>query len=436
MKFGGTRESDKFKYLYPIFKQNKNIGFDTSVIQLGLSDVLEVSNETGSNDIHISDGQKITSDEQITLSSDLLVSECINNTFEGNVNIEGNVLISGGTTTALSEVINYYSQYISQALGNVSDTVGGGIILAYDSTGTSCTFSSNMIPGVEGFSNPTLNTVQTNGFSDHDLVKFTNFTNDEDNGWYEVYSHSSNVLTLRGIGLYDTTEFFTNTNISNSSSTGTIVKCNIRMLEFNEDGYVYLVSGDSFPLTRERINKTAGSGISIQDGEISITETGITADTYENIDSISVNALGQITDITTNSSIYSQFSYFRDEARASAALNTIAFASGDLDQGSLDSADFSLSAGVWTCNRNIVFHVSLFCYWTGITSGTVGEVQFRVNNTESHFKTVRKAIWLPINFRDYTTALLSLNTSDSIRFMVQGDSSYDLEARVIFTIIK
>lgn len=146
-------------------------------------------------------------------------------------------------------------------LGDVNEAVSaksGGIVQTYLPTATSDTITAGtFIPGVVATSNPTVVTDTSAVFSQDDLVQIigSNFND----GLYEVESHVSTLLKMRGVGTVGTVEDFTKDNFFHAVDTATITKVNVSVLRADLSGDWEQGKGSETPIVFSGFASVFGS---------------------------------------------------------------------------------------------------------------------------------------------------------------------------------
>lgn len=166
--------------------------------------------------------------------------------------VTGDLVIQGTTTSLSSETVLISDNFLYLNQGYATATaVTGGIIVNYEPTSTTDTVASGgFTAGVASTSNPTVATTGAATFSLGDIIQINGTSDPDNNGLFEVLSHSSNVLTIRGIGTTSTVETFTQDQFDTSTVVaGTITKVNVAVLRVNTSGSWESAYGSSTPLT-------------------------------------------------------------------------------------------------------------------------------------------------------------------------------------------
>lgn len=182
----------------------------------------------------------------------------------GDMHISGNLIVDGSKIINNLESVNIADNHLYMNAGyetTVAQT--GGLVVNYLPTSTVDTVSSGaFVAGDDGVSNPTVTTVGSATFSIGDLIQISLSNNGENNGLYEVLSHSGTLLTIRGIGLTSTVEDFTDNDFAaNASDNANITKVTVSVIRAGTDGLWETASGSA-------------TGFSFQDLAVGSTNPG------------------------------------------------------------------------------------------------------------------------------------------------------------------
>jgi hypothetical protein len=236
--------------------------------------------------------------------------------FNKNVTVAANLIVTGSTTTVTSENVLIADNHLTLNSGYTAATAqSGGLTVNYLPTSTSDT-GSVFVAGIAATSNPTLVTVGESVFSAGDIILISNTKTN--NGIYEVKSHTSNLLTINGVGTVATTEDFSNNQFSAGTAFAILTKINVAILQADISGEWVMGKGSTTPITKNRINITAnknynrtevtGSSYSILDTDhivaVKYTATGAVTLTLPAISSLSGGKLCvKIVDEGANASV-------------------------------------------------------------------------------------------------------------------------------------
>lgn len=188
-----------------------------------------------------------------------------------NLTLSGNLVVNGSRTTVAGETTAFADNYLN--LNNVytADAAqSGGLIVNYDPTTVTTTVGGSYVAGVAATSNPTVVTVGSATFAAGDIIQITGSTNN--NGFFEVQSHVTTTLTIKGVGTVAAVEDFSqNQFTAGSSDSATITKTSVAVLRVGTDGIWESAKGSVVPLTYADHQDvvTAGNGL---------TKTGVTLD--------------------------------------------------------------------------------------------------------------------------------------------------------------
>ena len=185
----------------------------------------------------------------------------------GDAHVGGNLIVDGTTTTVNSETVNVADNHLYLNSGYtpaVAQT--GGLVVNYLPTATVDSVSNgSFLAGVPASSNPIVTTVGAATFSTGDIVQISDTNLGENDGIFEVLSHISVVLTIRGIGLTATVEDFTdNQFITNASDNATITKVNVSLMRANTNGDWETAKGSATGLTFAAVASPGGLNGEVQ----------------------------------------------------------------------------------------------------------------------------------------------------------------------------
>ena len=184
-------------------------------------------------------------------------------TLTGNLTVNGVRTTVGGETTAFSDnYLNLNSGYTADAAQSV------GIVANYDPTTVTTTVNGSYVAGINATSNPTVGTTGAATFSAGDIIQITASAGGKNDGFFEVQSHSSNVLTIKGIGTVGPSEEWSQNQFTAGSSDGAnITKVNVSVIRCDSTGTWQLGKGASAPLSYLAISTSApyvaGNGLTL-----------------------------------------------------------------------------------------------------------------------------------------------------------------------------
>ena len=195
----------------------------------------------------------------------------------GDCQVTGDLTVQGTTTTTESENVRIFSNYLHNNSGYVNGPAqSGGYTIRYlpFTLTDSGVQSGNFTAGVAGVSNPTLICTSPGVwfFLSGDLIAIDSANTEENNGIYEVLSHSPGALqtlTVKGIGTTGTVEDFTSNQFITDSviAPATIYKCNFSILRVNTSGDFQIGKGNSTPITFSTLStSTISVPVAIADG--------------------------------------------------------------------------------------------------------------------------------------------------------------------------
>jgi hypothetical protein len=158
---------------------------------------------------------------------------------DGNVSISQNLSVMGTTTTITSENLLVNDNCIYLNNGNVStDPLPGCIVVNYLATSNSAAVVvDGFMAGTVSVLSPSVVTNNAHTWVVGDIIQISGAANDSNNGLFEVYSYSSPILSITGIGGPSPSfNFFQNQFVTDATPSGTITQVNIAVLSSGVDG--------------------------------------------------------------------------------------------------------------------------------------------------------------------------------------------------------
>jgi hypothetical protein len=171
-----------------------------------------------------------------------------NPTFTNNVNINGNLVITGSTSTTYGDDILFGDKFLTlNALYTTNVAAESGIIYNYLPTATATTVNGVFTAGVAAVSNPTVITLGSATFTAGDLILISGSGVIGNDGIYEVNTHIGTTLTIRGIGTVATTFSFIGNQFQSGSAGGvtTITKTAVSVFRCSTTGTFGVGSGNN-----------------------------------------------------------------------------------------------------------------------------------------------------------------------------------------------
>jgi hypothetical protein len=168
----------------------------------------------------------------------------------GDAVINGDLTVKGTTTTVHSETVLLNDNYLDLNTGYTADTAqSGGIVVNYDPTTTADTSTTG------GFA--TTSTVITAGsgtFSPGDIIAIWDADNPDNNGYFEVVTHTGTTLTIDSTPQEDWSKsaFVVDTGDTDAN----ITKVGVSVIRTNTSGDWEVGKGNTVPLSYSGI--TAG----------------------------------------------------------------------------------------------------------------------------------------------------------------------------------
>ena len=178
----------------------------------------------------------------------------------GNLDVVGNLTVSGTTTSIDSENVLVADNYICLNKGYVTPTAqSGGMVVNYLPTGTESAVGGNFVAGVASSSNPTVVTTDALKFTANDIVQISGSNNND--GIYEVLLHAASILTIRGIGLVPTVESFTHNDFNaDTVVAGVITKVSVSVMRAGTDGIWETGAGSETGIVYSKLGSATDHG--------------------------------------------------------------------------------------------------------------------------------------------------------------------------------
>ena len=184
-----------------------------------------------------------------------------------NLKLTGNLEVQGARLTVGGEISAFADNYVilnNAYTADAAQTVG--MVASYDPTTVTTTVNGSYVAGVASTSNPTIATTGAATFAAGDIIQITGST--ANNGFFEVQSHASNVLTIKGIGTVAAVEDFSQNQLTaGSSDSAAITKVNVSVIRVGTDGLWEVGKGASVPLSYVDISTAApyvaGNGLTL-----------------------------------------------------------------------------------------------------------------------------------------------------------------------------
>ena len=123
----------------------------------------------------------------------------------------------------------------------------GGMVVNYLPTATADTVTDlTFTAGIASTSNPTIATDTASVFSVNDIVMISGTEAQENDGIFEVLTHTANLLTVRGVGTTATDEAFSRDQlIDKTSDSAVITKVNVAVLQADQSGEFQTAKGSA-----------------------------------------------------------------------------------------------------------------------------------------------------------------------------------------------
>lgn len=195
-------------------------------------------------------------------------------TIAKDTTINGNLTVNGTTTSidSTNVLVQDNHLYLNDGYNTVA-AQSGGLVVNYFPTATNSSVASgptSYVAGVAGTSNPTVTTNASAVFAAGDIVQIAGSTNND--GLYEVLSHVSTTLTLRGVGLTACVEDFTQSQVTAGAGVGEVVrKVSVSVMRASTSGDWQMAKGSATPLTFTNVGTGTVTSVGLSPGSTGLT---------------------------------------------------------------------------------------------------------------------------------------------------------------------
>ncbi len=193
--------------------------------------------------------------------------------FRNNLRVNGNLIVEGTTTTVNSTqvLLDDNHLYLNNAYTTASAETGG-LVVNYLPIATTTTVAGAYVAGVAAVSNPTVTTTGSGTFAVGQFIQIGGTVNA---GLYEVLSHVTTTLTIRGVGTTATVEDFTQNQFVAAASDGaTITRLTVSTIRAGTDGVWETGSGSTTPVTFSDLSTGVASGWTDDGTVVRLTTAG------------------------------------------------------------------------------------------------------------------------------------------------------------------
>ena len=316
-------------------------------------------------------------------------------TFTGDVLVQGNMSVTGASVVTSSEIQLISDNHLYLNAGYTT-AVGqtGGLVVNFQPSATATTVAAGgFTAGVNAVSNPRVITVGSATFAAGDIVQFSGANKPENNGLFEVLSHVTTTLTIRGIGVTACTENFTQNQFTTDTTVaGTITKTYVSVIRCATSGMWETGYGQTTGIAFGTLYQTGGSDVAVADGG-----TGVSSWTTGDIVYASgTTTLAGLADVAVGRVLVSGGVSTAPSYSASPSLGVAGTIAGSLALAGVTSGnvtiDVAAAAGTWnftlpitagTANYAMITDGSGNASWsilpvagggTGLTSYTTGDI--------------------------------------------------------------
>lgn len=165
-----------------------------------------------------------------------------------NLLVDGDLTVNGTTTTVHSETVLLADNHLYLNAGYTTAVAQtGGFVVNVLPTATATTVAGGgFTAGVPATSNPTVATVGSGTFAAGDIIQISGATEPGNSGLFEVLTHVTTTLTIRGIGTSATTQdWFQNQFTTSAGAVGAITLVNVNVLRGTSAGIWQTFTGSS-----------------------------------------------------------------------------------------------------------------------------------------------------------------------------------------------
>lgn len=228
------------------------------------------------NNIQILDASAPYLPRSIEVNDNLQIGASVE--IQNDLVVTGNFTFQGGAHSIEAETTRYADNHLYLNDGyETTSAQTGGLVVNYLPTATNDTVNGTFTAGVAATSNPTVVTTGSATFSVGQLIQIAGAGVEDNNGLFEVLSHTGTTLTIRGVGTTATVEDFTqNQFVTDATGTGTIRHVNIAVMRAGTDGAWETASGNTTPLSFTDLGSGGGNNLTqaYQAGNTLTTDAG------------------------------------------------------------------------------------------------------------------------------------------------------------------
>jgi hypothetical protein len=192
----------------------------------------------------------------------------------GNLSLTGRLIQTGSPLVTQAEFVTIADNHLFLNAGYTTAVAQtAGLVANYLPTATTDTVAATgFVAGVNGVSDPYVNTTAAAAFAQHDLVEITGAGNPANNGIREVQSSAGNVLTIKSTanGITNQLEDWTDGQfVTDTTVAGTITKVGFSGLRCGTDGKWEVAFGNATGaggLTFGNLYYVGGDDVAVADG--------------------------------------------------------------------------------------------------------------------------------------------------------------------------
>lgn len=211
--------------------------------------------------------------------------------------VTGNLVVQGTTSTVESEIVNVADNflYLNDGYTTTSALEGGFVVNSLPTATSDTVGAGGFTAGVAATSNPEVETTGSATFAAGDFIQISGAADQQNDGLYEVVSHTGTTLVVAGVGTTGTTYQFTqNDFVTDTTASGTITKIAVGVNQVDTSGNLQFGYGDDLAAFSFEDIITA-STLTLQgayDGGNTITTSGGTDVVIAGTDALQITSTG------------------------------------------------------------------------------------------------------------------------------------------------
>jgi hypothetical protein len=345
----------------------------------------------------------------------------------GDMVVTGNLTVTGVMTTTGTASTSFTDNHLYLNAGyETAVAQTGGLVANYLPLSTNDTVAATgFVAGVAAVSNPTVKTAGSATFAVGQLIQIAGANNAANNGLFEVLSHVTTTLTIRGVGTTTTVEDFTdNQFVTDTTVAGTIRRVTVSVIRAGTDGVWETAAGSTTGLTFADLASATGTTLqqAYENGEtIQLADAQgnliiETDDTGTRADFILRNEAGTANYLATNST-----STRLDLGGASVGVNFIG--TGAVTATGNPTFNFGTSQATFNGNVDALAGLDVQGNFTHGTTGS-GDIDRPWDFSAGITNSAGEHLFSGGNLQLNDSIILSLGTGDDLRLRHDGSNSF------------